>query len=235
MDSPHAGTVNLKEITAAHVARPSAGYSMPSDPIDGNGATPDFDATVETEATAELCRKMANGDAEARDSVFRFVYRELCLLAHRKMQDQPAGHTLQATALVHEAYLKLSGSGARIRDRGHLVAVCAQAMRQILVDHARKKAAGKRTPAGTADSAIDALLRHYEQSSIDFLSLDEALKQLAQKDPLAAQLVELRFVAGASVEDCATQLGIPVHQAYRRLRSARAYLHVKVEGNPAPE
>ncbi|MFN3242992.1 MAG: ECF-type sigma factor [Planctomycetota bacterium] len=190
-----------------------AGADAP-DPTDGN-------------RFAGLFARMQDGDERARDEVYQFVYAELKAIAKRNMRQQSDRHTLQPTALVHEAYLRLSGAGTVFRSRGHLIAVCAQAMRQVLVDHARRKAAHKRTPPGP----LDAVLRHYEQASIDVLALHEGLQRLAERDAVAATLVEQRFLGGASVEECADQLQIPVHQAYRRLRSARAFLRLHVEGD----
>jgi RNA polymerase sigma factor (TIGR02999 family) len=152
------------------------------------------------------------------------VYCELRKLAAAKLAHEKPGQTLQATALVHEAYLRLVGSGdARSwRDRGHFFAAAAQAMRRILVDKARAKLALKRG-GGQASPLGEAELVAPEAGS-DLLALDEALERLAAEDPQAAQLVHLRFFAGLTSHDAAQVLDISDRTAERIWHYARTFL-----------
>lgn len=150
-------------------------------------------------------------------------------MARRHLAHQPDGHTLQATALVHEAYLRLCRPGASpYQGRDHFMAVAAVAMRTVVVDHARRKAAGKRSAAG-GRVELDALVREYEDRAGDLLELDQALARLAEADPLLAQLVELRFFGGQPMEECARVLGLSERQAYRWWQAARAVLRQELK------
>jgi RNA polymerase sigma factor (TIGR02999 family) len=165
------------------------------------------------------------GDAQAAEQLLPLVYDELRKLAAQRLAQEKPGQTLQATALVHEAYVRLVGA----RDpgwssRGHFFAAAAEAMRRILVENARRKqrlrhGGGRRRlnledvePAGAAPSE-------------DLLALDEALEQLALKDPIPAQLVKLRYFAGLTMEETAAALGIPLRTAERNWTYARTWLH----------
>jgi RNA polymerase sigma factor (TIGR02999 family) len=144
------------------------------------------------------------------------------------MRRERAGHTLQPTALVHEAYLKLVDQN-RVdwRNRAHFLGVAAQAMRRLLVDHARARARDKRGSGATLveiESAAGAPGLAVAARSVDLLALDQALDRLAALDPAQARLVEMRFFGGLSVEEAAEALGISTATAGRDFRSARAFL-----------
>ena len=164
------------------------------------------------------------GDPHAAEQLLPLVYDELRRLAAQKLAKERPGQTLDATALVHEAYLRLVGpaDAERWRDRGHFVAAAAEAMRRILVDQARRKRRRKhggdrqRIDLDEAFAAVDA--------REDLLALDEALTQLAAREPAKAELVKLRYFAGLSLEQAAACLGISLATAKRYWAVARAWL-----------
>jgi RNA polymerase sigma-70 factor, ECF subfamily len=168
------------------------------------------------------------GDAAAADRLLELVYPELRKIAERQMRREREGHTLQPTALVHEAYLKLvDQSRVDWRNRAHFLGVASQAMRRLLVDHARGRARDKRGGGATLielDSAAGDGRSAVPARSVDLLALDQALERLAALDPAQAELVELRFFGGLSVEEAAETLGISTATAGRDFRSARAFL-----------
>jgi len=195
----------------------------------------------------------AHGDSRAAEDLLPLVYDELRKLAAAKLGHEKPGQTLQATALVHEAYLRLVGSqepgasgqepdGANLApgsrplapafdSRGHFFAAAAQAMRRILVDNARRKRAEKRgeNPARHDLDGIEIVAPEIPE---DLVALDEALGQLAAIDKPAADLVHLRYFAGLSIPDAAEALGISPRTAARLWAYARAWLRQKVEGQP---
>jgi len=165
----------------------------------------------------------------AAEELFASVYDELHGLARRQMSRQSAGHTLQATALVNEVYLKLSsrmkqaGDGAAWDSREHFLGLASRAMRSILVDHARKKGSQKRSAEGER-VALDSAVHEVEASAGDILALDDALELLAKTDRRMASLVELCFFGGCSMEDAAKALGMSTRTAQREWRLAKAKL-----------
>ncbi len=168
--------------------------------------------------TRRLVRSAGEGDAEAARELQQVVYDEL------------TGHTLQPTALVHEAWVRLVGSeGPGPEDRVHFVRVAARAMRNALVDHARAKQAQKRG-GGAARAPIDPLLVAYEENDVDVLVLHEALERLAAVDEQLARLVELRFFAGLTTDQAAPVLGVSVPTVHRRWRMARIWLRRELSG-----
>ena len=177
-----------------------------------------------TTALAEWGR----GDAGAAERLLELIYPELHRIAERQMRRERAGHTLQPTALVHEAYLKLvDQSHVDWRNRAHFLGVAAQAMRRLLVDHARGRDRDKRGGGATLlelDSAAGEAGLAVPGRSVDLLALDQALERLAALDPAQARLVELRFFGGLSVEEAASTLGVSTATAGRDFRSARAFL-----------
>ena len=176
----------------------------------------------------ELMERVRAGDEAAPCELFRSVQDQLHALAARQMANQPPGHTLQPTALVNEAYLRLSKRLDRIEDRTHFLRVAAKAMRQILVDHGRRRSAEKRIPRErrvAIDVALDGTVQAFEQRANGLEDLDEALAKLESVDESLARLVELRFFAGQTIEACAEVLGVSERQAYRWWQSARAFLH----------
>ena len=163
------------------------------------------------------------GDPHAAEQLLPLVYDELRRLAADKMAQEKPGQTLQATALVHEAYLRLvDGQQApRWNSRGHFFAAAAQAMRRILIDHARSKNSRKRGARGQRVELADVAS---PQSEVDILDLDEALRRLAAEDPVAAQVVELHYFAGLGHEDIAGVLGSTVYLARQKWTYAHAWL-----------
>lgn len=172
-----------------------------------------------------LFRRLRAGDDAAKAELMTLVYGELKAIARHKMRACPPGHTLQATALVHEACARLLGSpGSAWRDRNHFLALASRSMRHLLIDHARKRRTQKRDP-GRERLPFDEMLASYEERSIDLLVMDEALETLAEREPASSQLVELHFFGGQSVEQCAEVLGVSSRTAYRMLAAAKAFLY----------
>ncbi len=172
-----------------------------------------------------LFQRLREGDASAREELFPLVYEELRRLARGHMAQQRASHTLQATALVNEAYLKMcrpEGGSAWV-DREHFLRLAATAMRQILVDHARKRGADKRREPGERVE-LEGLVAEFERRSGGLVALDLALERLAARDPELVKLVELRFFGGHEIADAAALLGISERTAARRWKTARLYL-----------
>ena len=182
------------------------------------------------EVTA-LLRSVADGDTAAGERLFPVVYNELHRIASAYMRQERPEHTLQPTALVHEAYLRLVGDGsddARYETHRHFVAAAAVAMRRILVNHAKSKAAQKRG-GGHDLIALDEAAAAFSERSIDLVALDEALDRLAQLDPAQARLVELRFFGGMSVEECARDLNVSPRTIHYEWAHARAWLRGQLE------
>jgi RNA polymerase sigma factor (TIGR02999 family) len=165
------------------------------------------------------------GDSKAADQLLPLVYDELRKLAAQKLAQEKPGQTLQATALVHEAYLRLvDGEAAqRWESRGHFFAAAAEAMRRILVDETRRKRSRKRGGMLARHDLSDAHLAT-AAGDLDVLALDEALAQLATRDAEAAMLVKLRFFAGMTMHEAATVLGVPQRTAERIWTYARSFL-----------
>jgi len=173
---------------------------------------------------SRLLRAWGDGDQAALNQLTPLVYAELHQIAHRHMRQQLPGQTLQTTALVNEAYLRLVDvEGVRWQDRTHFFAVSAQIMRRILVDAARARLADKRggrLPHVYLDESTDAS----PQSSEDLITLDDALNALEEMDPRKARVVELRFFAGLSVEQTAEALNISAPSVKRDWKLAKAWL-----------
>jgi RNA polymerase sigma factor (TIGR02999 family) len=178
----------------------------------------------------QILDAIERGDTQAAGRLLPLVYEELRRLAARKLAHEKPGQTLSATALVHEAYLRLVGGEARgWEGRGHFFATAAEAMRRILVESARRKK--RRKHGGDLRRVpLDDIAAPAGGPSDDLLALDEALARLAEEDPVKARLVELRFFAGLSVEDAARCLGISRATADRYWAYARAWLYEKVRG-----
>jgi RNA polymerase sigma factor (TIGR02999 family) len=170
----------------------------------------------------------AAGDRQAAADLLPLVYEELRKLAAVKMAAEAPGHTLDATALVHEAYLRLVG-GQPFDGRGHFFAAAAEAMRRILVNHARDRRRLKRG-GGRHRVDLDRLTVPASASDDDLLGLDEALDRLAKEYPAAAELVKLRFFAGMTLGEAADALGLPRRTADRHWAFARAWLAEALAG-----
>jgi RNA polymerase sigma factor (TIGR02999 family) len=182
--------------------------------------------TSEEVNITKLLRAWGEGQREALDELFPHVYNELRRRASAYLRRERAGHTLQTTALVHEAYLKLvEQHDAEWKNRGHFFAIAAQAMRRILVDHARTRHREKRGGREEDLPLEDALLAVADEANVDVVALDEALRRLAKIDREQERLVELRFFAGLSLEDTAATLGISRATAAREWQMAKAWLH----------
>ena len=171
------------------------------------------------------------GDPHAAAQLLPLVYEELRRLAARKLSREAPGQTLTATALVHEAYLRLvgHGEGPHWDGRGHFFAAAAEAMRRILVESARRKQAGKR--GGGARRVPLEEFHRVTESPEDLLDLDDALTRLAAEEPDKARLVQLRFFAGLSAPDAAAALGISVATAERWWTFARAWLYSELQAS----
>jgi RNA polymerase sigma factor (TIGR02999 family) len=165
------------------------------------------------------------GDRAARDRLFAAVYGELRRLAGLQRWRLRSGETLNTTALVHEAYLKLAGSsGWSGNDRMHFFALAAKAMRQILVDHARHRRRDKRG-GGAIHVDLDGVDIPVERQAEEMLAIDQALEQLARVDPDLVRLVEWRFFAGLTLEEIAADTGVSERTLKRDWRAAKAFLH----------
>jgi RNA polymerase sigma factor (TIGR02999 family) len=175
----------------------------------------------------------AQGDPHAAEELLPLIYAELRQLAERKLAEEKPGQTLDATALVHEAYLRLAASD-EWSSRAHFFGAAAEAMRRILVENARRKKRLKHG-GGRHRVPLDGLALPADTPSDDLLALDEALVQLAREDPVKARLVELRYFAGLSVEDAAHCLGVSRATADRYWSYARAWLYEKVRSGEDSE
>lgn len=172
-----------------------------------------------------LLHRASEGDSRAADELLPLVYGKLRMLAAELMSRERVDHTLQPTALVHEAYLKLiDQSRAQWQDRAHFFSVAAQALRRILVDHARRHAAAKRGGVCRRLQLDEGLIAAYEQT-VDLLALDDALSRLTRRDGQRARVVELRFFGGLTVDEAARVLGISSRTVERQWRYARAWLY----------
>ena len=184
------------------------------------------------EVTRILAR-VRSGDAQAPERLIEVVYAELRKLAASCMRRERPDHTLQATALVHEAYMRLIGQReVEWQNRAHFFGIAAQVMRRILLDHARERRALKRGAAGRRITLDDALMVS-EDHLDNVLALDESLRKLAHKDPAQSRLVELRFFGGMTVEETAEVLGISTATVKREWSHAKAWLSRDMGIKPA--
>lgn len=178
-----------------------------------------------------ILSKLDQGDPRATADLLALVYDELHQLAAQKMRDEAPDHTLQATALVHEAYLRLVAPEDQPQwsSRGHFFCAAAEAMRRILVESARRKHALRR---GGDRSRVDLSLVEpaVPARSDELLALDDALEKLERQDAVKANLIKLRYFAGFTMEDASQALGISPATAYRHWNYARAWLHQEVSG-----
>jgi RNA polymerase sigma factor (TIGR02999 family) len=183
-----------------------------------------------TGETTQLLRAWANGDRDALEQLTPRVYKELRRIAGHFMRNERAGRSMQATALVHEAYLRLVDvTRVDWQHRAHFFAVSAQIMRRILLDQARRRAASKRDGKATQLN-LDEIPAVGGGSAEELIALDEALSALAQVDPRKAQVIELRFFGGLSVEETAEVLKVSQETVLRDWRLARAWLLAQLSG-----
>jgi RNA polymerase sigma factor (TIGR02999 family) len=179
------------------------------------------------EALTALLQAWSRGDVSARDRLFPLVYAELRRRAAGWLRREQRGHTLQPTALVHEAYIRLSGQNAGWKNRAQFFAVASRIMRRILVDHARARGAAKRPGRGLQVTLAEGAVAPGPRE-LDLIGLDEALDQLAAADPRQGQVVELRFFGGLTHEEIASVLGVSLATVNRDWRVARAWLYERV-------
>jgi RNA polymerase sigma factor (TIGR02999 family) len=177
-----------------------------------------------TQSVSSLLFKWRKDDEDALRDLLPLVYNELRRLAHCYVQGQRPDHTLQSTALVHEAYLRLAKQGkGKFQNRAHFFAICAQLMRQILVEYGRSQRAAKRNR--TQKVTLNDALVLVKGRSLDLLALDDALNALANFDVQQSRVIELRFFGGLSIEDTARVLGVSPATVKRDWSTAKAWLH----------
>ena len=185
------------------------------------GATlPDLSSSRVT----ELLVRWKEGDQQALNDLLPIVYPDLRRIAHQQLRKERPDHTLQSTALAHEAYLRLEKQGIiQFENRSHFLAICAQLMRQVLIEYARGRSAAKRD--GGVKLALDDIVLAAKNRGTDLIALDDALEQLAKLDAQQARVVELRFFGGLSVEETADVVGVSPATVKRDWAVARIWLH----------
>lgn len=178
-----------------------------------------------------LLVQWSNGNEEALEELIPLVYDELRRVASRQLSRERSDHTLQTTALVHEAYLRLVDQRrVEWRNSVHFVALAAQLMRRILIDHARKRRQAKRGGADAARVPLEALPELPGEQPVDLLILDEALTRLASTDPELGRIAELRFFSDLKNDQIAEVLGVSIPTVTRRSRMAKAWMHRYIKG-----
>jgi RNA polymerase sigma-70 factor (ECF subfamily) len=176
-----------------------------------------------------LVERSSAGDQEAASELFLLTYDELRRLARGYLRRERQAQSLEATGLVHEAYMRLiPGVQPEWEDRSHFMAIAARAMRQVLVEHARARSAQKRGGGQAPITLVDAAL-DLPVSVVDMLALDEALSRLAEHDPRMAQLVELRFFGGLTLEEAAEMIGTSPASAKRWWKFSKTWLHRELQ------
>jgi RNA polymerase sigma factor (TIGR02999 family) len=185
----------------------------------------------QTDATM-LLKRISAGDSAAAEDLLPLVYGELRARAGAYFRGQPANHTLQPTALVHEAYVKLiHGPASGWESRAHFCAVAAKAMRQILIDHARRRAAARRA-RDAREASVTSIETPTSNAAVDLLALDDAMQKLATLDPRQAQIVELRFFGGLANDEVAGVLGVSTSTIEKQWRQVRAWLARELDEEP---
>lgn len=174
-----------------------------------------------------LLQASSQGDEEALNKLLPLVYAELRKLANRYLRRERPDHSLQATALVHEAYLRLVGQEVSWQNRAHFFGVAAEMMRRILIDNARKHQASKRG-SGAIKLALDEALDMADEKAAELIALDDALKALAVFDEQKSKIVELRFFGGLSIEETAQVMGLSAATVVRQWKLAKAWLYHEV-------
>ena len=185
---------------------------------------------ADNQDVTQMLEAIRTGDESAPERLLALVYDELRRLAHGYMKNERGDHTLQATALVHEAYIQLvDWKNVSWQNRAHFFAAAAQMMRKILVDHARGKNALKRG-GGVHTISLDEAVSFPNRSEVNLLSMDDSLNELASFDPQQAKIVELRFFGGLTIEETAHALGISDSTVKRDWQIAKAWLHKRLTG-----
>jgi RNA polymerase sigma factor (TIGR02999 family) len=181
----------------------------------------------------ELLRHWTQGDEKALDELLPLVYKELRRLAHYHLKAERPDHTLQSTALVHEAYLRLMGGQPKhFENRAHFIAVASRLMRQVLVDYARERRAGKRQ--GGCRIQIECLDALAVKSDSELLALDDALNELARIDPRQGQIVEMKFFGGLTAPEISQVMNLSRATVDRDWATARVWLHRQMSRAVAP-
>jgi len=191
-----------------------------------------FLTPVSSEQITAILATLRSGDQEALKALIPLVYDELRRLAQYHLKRERADHTLQSTALVNEAYMRLAGQDLRIQNRAHFFAIASQLMRQVLVDYARRHRAGKRG-AGVCMLTLDEQVALPQMRNVDVVALDEALNELARLDQQQSRIVELRFFGGLSIDETSAVLGVSPATVKRDWATARVWLHREISGLPA--
>jgi RNA polymerase sigma factor (TIGR02999 family) len=182
---------------------------------------------ISSHQVTELLQKWQSGDQESLQALLAVAYRELHRLAQHHLRGERPDHTLQSTALVHEAYLRLVKPGSlQPQSRAHFFALASQLMREILVDHARGRNAGKRD--GGARLTLDEAAELSKSKGVDLLALDDALNELSRMSARQSRIVELRFFGGLSIEETAEFLGVSSATVEREWAAARAWLYRQI-------
>jgi RNA polymerase sigma factor (TIGR02999 family) len=190
-------------------------------------------AEAPSQSVSELLIKWRAGDQESLQVLIPLVYAELRRIAQHHLRQERPDHTLQSTALVHEAYLRLMKQGpAEIENRAHFLGVASRLMRQILVDHARGRAAAKR--GGAFKLELNEANAPQVSRSLDLVALDDALNELARLDVQQARIVELKFFGGLSIEDTAHVIGVSRTTIKREWATARAWLRREMAKSEKP-
>jgi RNA polymerase sigma factor (TIGR02999 family) len=185
--------------------------------------------TSEQPDVTQLLLRMEHGDRHATDLLLPVVYRELRRLAAGYLQRERGGHTLQPTALVHEAYMRMvDQSRVQWQNRAHFFGVAARMMRRVLVDHAQSQGASKRGGDVEKKPLSDDLVASIERNS-ELVAIDDALTALEEFDPVKAKVVELRFFGGLSIEETAAATGVSVATVNRQWRMAKAWLYTQLQ------
>ncbi|HEY2676816.1 MAG TPA: ECF-type sigma factor [Steroidobacteraceae bacterium] len=177
----------------------------------------------------QLLTEWRSGQPQALDRLTPLVYDELRRLARGYMRAERGSHTLQATAVVHEAFLRLIQANVALQDRGHFFALASRLMRRVLVDHAKSRSRIKRN-AGTREAAADGSNETAPHFNVDVVALDDALESLLQLEPRLAQVIELHYFGGMTYDEIAQAMGASAATVHRDIRLARAWLLNEING-----
>ena len=178
---------------------------------------------------SQLLERVQADDVEAREVLYRVLFEDLRSRASSYMKSQPSAHTLQASALVNEAFLRLARPRAEaFQGRAHFMASASRAMRHVLVDHARRRRQRRRAPE-PLEVPLDQLVETFEESACDLEALEVALGELEQRDPVMAEAVQLRFFGGLPMPEVARMLELSLRTFERRWQATRAWLRARAE------
>jgi len=179
----------------------------------------------------QLLSDWRTGEPRALERLTPLIYEELRRLAHSYMRSERSGHTLQPTALVHEAFMRLVQGNVPLQDRNHLFALASRLMRRVLVDHAKSRSREKRA-GGMRETLIEEIGVPLPEGRFDIVALDDALAGLAQLQPRLAQVIELHYFGGLTYDQIAATVGISTATVHRDIRLGRAWLLNEIEGPP---